>query len=705
MAGHTDNAIDIEAPMDLVWAMTNDIPSWPQLFSEYARADVLEREGDTVTFRLTMHPDPDGTVWSWVSRRTADPDRREVSAHRIETGPFEFMRIFWSYTQVGNRVRMRWVQDFQMKPQAPVDDAGMTAHLNRNTLIQMARIKGLVEAAARQRSEESVPVLIVGAGPVGLSTAVFLGRHGVRTLVIEKRSETSRLPRAPGLQARTMELFRAAGLGKEIRALEIGDSHRFFEGGILQVNTFSEIADAVVLEAPSLDGPTISPERVMGCGQDRYEVVLTEKAREYGGEVRFGSRLLGLEQDSDGVRASVADSAGTVSSIRAEYLVGADGANSRVREAVGVVREGRGTVFNALSIYFRAPELERILADRPFILCYATVGGSLIGLSRLHGCDPWLAAPIYHPEQGESPADFTDQRCVEIVRTASGRPDLEVEIMDKVPWEGAQLVAERFRIGRVFLAGDAAHVHPPAGGFGANTGIHDAHNLAWKLAGVLAGWAGSDLLDSYHDERHAVGSAMARQALVRNRIRHGQADDQVRAEMVDDIIITLGYRYRSTAILADDDQPVLTAPLQLQGEPGTRAPHVWLQGSPGRQSSIDLFWDRFVLLTGPAGTDWREAGSRLAGSANVPLRVVTIGPDGDYSALESGWLQAYGIGAGGAVLVRPDAFVAWRSEDGADDPATVLAAALARITGTAVGATATATGAGPDPVPVSRGSV
>src|SRR5438876_155889 len=132
-------------------------------------------------------------------------------------------------------------------------------------------------------TDENVPVLIVGAGPVGLSTAVFLGRHGIPTMVVEKRGETSGLPRAPGLQARTMELFRAAGLGKEIRALEIGDSHRYFEGGILRTNTYAEIKDAVVLEAPSLDGPGISPERVMGCGQDRYEVVLAEKAREYGG--------------------------------------------------------------------------------------------------------------------------------------------------------------------------------------------------------------------------------------------------------------------------------------------------------------------------------------------------------------------------------------------------------------------------------------
>ncbi|MGN9776541.1 SRPBCC family protein [Micromonospora sp. H33] len=151
MAGHTDNAIVIDAPMDVVWDMTNDVASWPQLFSEYAAAEILERDGDSVTFRLTMHPDEDGTVWSWVSKRTVDRERREVRAHRIETGPFEYMNIHWTYAEVDGGVRMRWVQDFHMKPQAPVDDEAMTAHLNRNTVIQMNRIKGLVEAAAAAR--------------------------------------------------------------------------------------------------------------------------------------------------------------------------------------------------------------------------------------------------------------------------------------------------------------------------------------------------------------------------------------------------------------------------------------------------------------------------------------------------------------------------------------------------------------------------
>jgi aromatase len=150
MAGHTDNHIVIDAPMDVVWRITNDVPNWPDLFSEYASAEVLERDGETVVFRLTMHPDEDGNVWSWVSRRTSDPQTRSVRAERVETGPFEYMKIFWEYAEEpGGGVRMSWVQDFHMKPQAPATDEAMTDHLNRNTKIQMALIKEKVEAAAR----------------------------------------------------------------------------------------------------------------------------------------------------------------------------------------------------------------------------------------------------------------------------------------------------------------------------------------------------------------------------------------------------------------------------------------------------------------------------------------------------------------------------------------------------------------------------
>ncbi|MCS7484103.1 SRPBCC family protein [Umezawaea endophytica] len=149
MTGHSENSITIDAPMDLVWDMTNDVESWPGLFSEYAAAEVLDTRGTTVVFRLVMHPDELGRVWSWVSERTSDPVARTVRAARVETGPFKYMSIFWEYLPDADGVRLRWVQDFEMKPEAPVDDAGMTDRINTNSPVQLALIKQKVEAAAR----------------------------------------------------------------------------------------------------------------------------------------------------------------------------------------------------------------------------------------------------------------------------------------------------------------------------------------------------------------------------------------------------------------------------------------------------------------------------------------------------------------------------------------------------------------------------
>ncbi|MFC9537376.1 SRPBCC family protein [Streptomyces sp. NPDC056975] len=157
MSGHTENSITIDAPLDLVWDITNDIESWPQLFSEYASLEVLSREGDTTTFRLTMHPDDNGKVWSWVSERTMDRAKRTVRARRVETGPFAHMDIRWDYTETPEGTRMDWVQDFAMKPEAPVDDAWMTDNINRNSVTQMGLIRDQIERVARDRQKAAVP--------------------------------------------------------------------------------------------------------------------------------------------------------------------------------------------------------------------------------------------------------------------------------------------------------------------------------------------------------------------------------------------------------------------------------------------------------------------------------------------------------------------------------------------------------------------
>ncbi len=148
MPAHTDNSIVISAPLDLVWSMTNDVPSWPRLFSEYAATEVLSKQDSTVLFRLTMHPDEDGQVWSWVSERTADADTRTVHAHRVETGPFEYVNITWTYRELDDGIELRWIQDFHLKPQAPIDDEAMAVRINKNSVVQLTRIKSVIEQAA-----------------------------------------------------------------------------------------------------------------------------------------------------------------------------------------------------------------------------------------------------------------------------------------------------------------------------------------------------------------------------------------------------------------------------------------------------------------------------------------------------------------------------------------------------------------------------
>ncbi|WP_330292556.1 SRPBCC family protein [Streptomyces sp. NBC_00576] len=157
MAGHTENSITVDAPLDLVWDITNDIENWPRLFTEYSSLEVLSREGDTTAFRLTMYPDDNGKVWSWVSERTVDRANRTVRARRVETGPFAHMNILWEYTELPGGTQMRWTQDFAMKPDAPVDDEWMTDNINRNSRTQMALIRDRIEQVARDRQNAPLP--------------------------------------------------------------------------------------------------------------------------------------------------------------------------------------------------------------------------------------------------------------------------------------------------------------------------------------------------------------------------------------------------------------------------------------------------------------------------------------------------------------------------------------------------------------------
>jgi hypothetical protein len=291
--------------------------------------------------------------------------------------------------------------------------------------------------------------------------------------------------------------------------------------------------------------------------------------------------------------------------------------------------------------------------------------------------DLWLYMAPFNPEQGEQVEDFTAERCAKLVRSAIGAHALDVEVLSALPWEGSSAVAERFRDGRTFLAGDAAHLIPPTGGQAMNVGIQDVHNLAWKLAGHLAGWAGPGLLDTYALERRPFAQAVMDDAS-RNVGGHGQ-----RQEHFSNRGRVLGVSYESPAVVPDGTEPPQVANPVIDylptARPGSRAPHLWLRRNGTRISTLDLYDTSFVLLTGRTGQTWKPAAALAAGQVGAPVCCYSIGPDSDLIDPQTEWPSLYGIEPDGAVLVRPDGHVAWRTQSVSGDPGSDLVSVLRRI--------------------------
>ncbi len=384
-------------------------------------------------------------------------------------------------------------------------------------------------------SSYDTPVLIAGGGPAGLAAALLLARHGVPPLLVERHAGTSIHPRARGLNVRTMEILRTVGLEGDVRdaGAALATSRYMLFVDTLAGEEIRRVPDADLLPVGEALA-RVTPCDWGRCAQDELEPVLATAARAHGADLRFGTDLVSFSQDADGVSATLADRAtGAHRAVRAQYLVAADGAHSLVRESLGVPMAGlgpvsRGQLGHFVNVYFRA-NLSDLVRGREFILCFVERPGAESLLLAVNNADRWLFNVEYDPDRGETPDAFTPARCVALIKAAIGLPDLDVEILSVLPWEGAALIADRFQAGRAFLVGDAAHVMPPAGGFGLNTGVQDAHNLAWKLALVLKGTADPALLDTYEAERRPVargrrpGGAGARGPDSRWRARLGRA--------------------------------------------------------------------------------------------------------------------------------------------------------------------------------------
>ncbi|WP_010315802.1 FAD-dependent monooxygenase [Saccharopolyspora spinosa] len=502
---------------------------------------------------------------------------------------------------------------------------------------------------------ERTPVLIVGAGLAGLSTAVFLGLHGTPSLVVERHESTSTHPKARGQQHHAMEALRLAGL----EAAMIGASPK--SQGFLLLLRIAESASGPVFREILHDtfAPLdhLTPAGAADASQASAERILAERARELGAEIRFATKLESFEQDENGVRAVLSDAAGT-RAVHADYLVAADGHRSPIREQLGIGTHGRGTLGHSIHWLVRA-DLSAVVDDRQvmYYLQNPKLSGGTGVLASTDHPDQFVVGVGYDPER-EDLADFTEERSLEQIRLVTGVPELDVEILMTDTTVATMRVADRFSAGRVHLVGDAAHTMPPQGGMGGNTALMDGFYLAWKLAAVLRGEAGPGLLDSHDAERRPVGELIAenqyRNAIVRNRPDLAREGDAPPIE--DPAVLLFGYRHNGAVVREPGDEgELLEDATRPTGRPGSRAPHLRLSTPDGVLSTIDLFGRSFVLL---AGTDaWAKATDEVAATLEVRLKPQLIGGE-----VTGDWTGPYGVDADGAVLVRPDRFIAWRSQ-------------------------------------------
>ncbi len=501
-----------------------------------------------------------------------------------------------------------------------------------------------------------IPVLIVGGGLNGLTAAALLAHQGVGCMVVERHAGTSIQYKFTGISPRNMEIFRSLGLETEIRAKRTGDQQG---GGIARARNLAD-PDIRWSDVAWPDARPYSPTQPATCDQHVLEPILRNYAERAGADIRFNTEFSSLEQDPASVRAVIRNrETGEEETVVADYLIAADGANGTLREKLGIDRKGPGVLQHWMSIIFDT-DLSAEIDGRPLTSCFVSDLNATI-TPRPGG--RWLLALQYFPERGERPEDFDRDRCRELVEKAAGRSGVKAELVDARSWEMAAFVADRFCAGRCFLIGDAAHLMPPTGAFGGNSGIHDAHNLAWKLAMVVRGEADASLLDSYDAERRPVIAATLAQALA--RLQQWFKDPAGRlppaVAIVDDYDVVFGQRYDTGALVFEaaardrSFEPVA----ELAGVPGTRAPHLVIEREGERLSTLDLFGRGFVLLANDA--NWRAAADRLRKDGGIPLACHVFGAHGDLGDPEGRWPHAYGVGDGGAVLVRPDGFVAWRA--------------------------------------------
>ncbi|EOP12349.1 MULTISPECIES: FAD-dependent oxidoreductase [Bacillus] len=530
-----------------------------------------------------------------------------------------------------------------------------------------------------------VPVLIVGGGLSGLASALFLAKHNIDYLLIERHLSTAIHPKAGGITFRTMELFRELGLEQRIRSA--GKALENCRGRIA-VHTIAEASKEALAKMRATQYGNdekllqkveeISPSKQTACYQIILEEMMLQEAKTLGGELSFYHQLVSYEQNEHEVIATIRNRETEEESIiHCDYVIAADGAKSKIREQLGISTEGRGTIGGYyMNIYFEADLSEFIQGDAFgfSMVLHPEVLGALIPVDNARR---WIYHVSYDPLKGEGPEDFTIERCKQIIQTAIGSTNVKSEIVSVLPWEATESTATKFQDNRIFLVGDSAHIMPPTGGFGSNTGIQDAHNLAWKLAAVIKGKAQPKLLETYHEERYPVAKLTTDYAS--SLLFRAANREEGNLNIMDGLAVTVGYQYSSEAIIDDLVTPHRMDIVQLNGRPGTRAPHFLGMYEGQKVSILDLFGNDFVLLTGVENASWAEPAHTVSAKLGVNIKVYRVGLSGDFIAQEDIFSKLYGIENDGVVLIRPDGFIGWRSVKEVVNPDVVLGEVMGNL--------------------------
>jgi 2,4-dichlorophenol 6-monooxygenase len=593
-----------------------------------------------------------------------------------------------------------------------------------------------------KKADLRVPVLIVGGGGAGLTSSILLSRLGIDSLLISRYAETSQMPKAHILNQRTMEIFSDAGVAPRILARGTPPENMrgvgWYIGATSSDPAQQDGCGRRLAFAEGWGGGYTDPDYIAAspCAAANLPLIRLEPIlKEYAAEspqatVRFHHELVGMEQDADGVTASVLNrDTGEVYVVHSAYLLGADGGRT-VGELAGIGMNGMTNLRHVVNVHLSA-DLSGYFDDSEVFIRwifnpdypeYLDYGCVLISV----GPDEWGAKSdewvAVLPYAFDDPDANDRDKVLARVEGAIGLPGLAPTVHKISKWVMEHQLADTFRAGRVFLLGDAAHRHPPTGGLGLNCAVHDAHNLCWKIAAVLGGRAGDGLLDTYDEERRPaaaatidaavsaatnMGSVVTALGLSPQRtaaenwaslrpLWTDQPDSDERRHRLTQAVAThsaefhqlgidYGYSYRSASIIEDGTpEPVRIDPVRIY-QPGTRPgqplPHAWVEHA-GQRVAIGSLADNghFVLIAGEDGLPWVDAARQLAAEWNLPIRAVRVGfGNVEYIDVRCAWLKNRAITSTGAVLVRPDRFVAWRALAAAADPKATLADALDQI--------------------------